>query len=66
MKTISRPSPTHASPWLPQPERQNMQNEELKQTARESEPSADDTEAQDMLEEIEIEELTVDGICGVY
>ncbi len=43
-----------------------MQNEELKQTARESEPSADDTEAQDMLEEIEIEELTVDGICGVY
>jgi mycofactocin precursor len=36
------------------------------QTTWESEPSADSAEEPAILEEIEVEDLAVDGICGVY
>jgi mycofactocin precursor len=43
-----------------------MQSDEEPKPACKSETSGDSPEAQDILEEIEIEDLAVDGICGVY
>jgi len=42
-----------------------MKDPEEKEQTLENRETPDDF-SQDILEEIEIEELTVDGICGVY
>ena len=43
-----------------------MKDEEAKKITCENEAPDKDPEVQDILEEIEIEDLAVDGICGVY
>ncbi len=42
-----------------------MNDQEEKEQTLENREAPDDL-GQDILEEIEIEDLTVDGICGVY
>jgi mycofactocin precursor len=66
MKSTRGFSPRQETPWPQQPEGHKMTCEEEPKPACEGETSGDSPEAQDILEEIEIEELAVDGICGVY